>query len=626
MPRFAVIILFFSHSLYGQSDQNTLISQYKDSLNTDGGRKGLWYQELGKLYLTSGYYDSAAKYYKKAAAMPAAQSDPVRLAYLYNNLGVAFYPAHPDSALHYYTRAKELFTAQDSLLQAASCGVNLGIIYKDLGLYERAVENLTEAALILEKQDKGRQLASCYNAIASIYSRQGDYSQALTYHRQALRIRQSLQIDKLIAASHNNIGIIFKKMGEYDSALHYYQKSLTIKRKLHDKKGIGVTLNNIGTVLMDQRKHDSAKPFLTESLQLRKETGDQQGIAITTNNLALLYYHQNQYSKALKLADEAHSLIRPLGLLEELRDNLEARVKILEALGKPEAALDAAKTLILVKDSLLNKQKAESLMEMQVKYETEKKIREIAMLEQKQKLQEVQLEVRQLVILGLIIVAALLIILGLVIRSKWKKEKSSKKQVETLMQELHHRVKNNLQLLSDIFSLQARNINDSDALEAVKSGENRVNAMAIIHQKLYRKSESRSVNLKEYLTSLVEELADTYGYDLSTHNIKVNIADLEMDVDRVIPLGLIVNEVVSNAFKYAFPVTANPSLTVEVVRNGNNLLLRVADNGKGFDRDQPAGTSMGLDIITTLSRQLRAKTGWETEGHVEFNLQLALNK
>ena len=184
-------------------------------------------------------------------------------------------------------------------------------------------------------------------------------------------------------------------------------------------------------------------------------------------------------------------------------------------------------------------------------------------------------------------------------------------------------MKNNLQLLSSIFSLQSRLVRDKDALDAVKSGENRVNAMAIIHQKLYRQSDARTINVKDYLTELICELAESYGIDSGRDSLRIKIDNLELDVDKVIPMGLIVNELVNNAFKYAFPQSENPKLTVLLERNDGCLSLSVEDNGKGFQKKE-SRTSMGVNIIETLARQLGAKLHWDTSQGVKFRLNLDL--
>lgn len=627
MLRILIIILLSSTTLHAQTAEDKKINTYKDSIKYVSEHQGIWLRKLGQAYLKYNQYDSSKKYFNKALVSKSINNNADQKASILNNLGVLYYSlGHVDSCIIYYEKGKELYLKINDLTSAAYTEINLGIIYKDLGDYNQSLENLFSAAELLEKSiGQGDALSSCYNTIASVYSRQNDFNNALLYYKMGLKGRKNLFLHKDIAASYNNLGIIFRKIKSYDSAVYYFNKSLAIKETLNDIKGKGATYNNIGRVLLDQKKYTLAKPYFLKSLQFRTESSDKAGKAVTLNNIGLLYYLKKQPEQALYFLDEASILLDKLGLLEDLKDNLEIKLQVYEHLGFINSAFEISKQLMLVKDSLYNKDKIQSLIEMQTKYETDKKVKEIALLEQKQALQQAELNLTQAWMWIMALIILLIILVVFLFYSRWKKEKLSKQNIETLMQELHHRVKNNLQLLSSIFSLQSRAVRDQGLRDAVKSGENRVNAMAIIHQKLYAKTGARSINIKPYLTDLIEELAESYGHSIENGNIFINIDDIEMDVDKVIPLGLIVNELVSNAFKYAFSNIISPFLLVEIIQKDNFIILKVADNGNGFEHNGKTEKSMGLNIVETLSRQLKAKTQWTTNGQVIFNLHLTLN-
>ncbi|MBL3657377.1 tetratricopeptide repeat protein [Fulvivirga sediminis] len=623
MIRWLFFLLLVSNTLFAQSNNHSLLLQYKDSVQSSPVVKSYWYNQIAYNYNLLRKYDSA-KVYLYLAVHSELKDIPDQKAFIYSNLGTAHYSSQIDSSMFYYQKAKEIYLQIKDTINLALMSANLGKVYNELGVYDRALENLLEATLFFEQTNDLRNLASCYNTIASIYSKQGDYDKALNYHHLALKLRKSLNIPRQISATYNNLGILFKKIGLYDSTLVYYKKSLEIKRHTNDYLGLGVAMNNLGSLYLEIDNYDSAHHYLTQALHWRKEANDKTGTSITLNNLGRLYVLNNMPKIGLKYLLQANEELKNLKLLEELKDNLENLILAYEAMNLQSEALSISKSLMAVKDSLLNQEKIESLIEMQIKYETEKKIREIALLEEKQKVQEAQLEIRQIWIFTLVLIAFLLLIIGLLIYTRWNKEKAAKHAVETLMQELHHRVKNNLQLLSSIFSLQSRAIRDENALEAVKSGENRVNAMAIIHQKLYRKTGSRLVNINEYITDLVDELAASYGYNNDNATIKTSIEPLNLDVDKVIPLGLIVNELVSNSLKYAFPVSSKPYLEVVISEENALLTLNISDNGPGFQSESISKNSMGLNIIRTLGRQLKASICWETNNKTSFTLTLNL--
>ncbi|MDN5214970.1 tetratricopeptide repeat protein [Fulvivirgaceae bacterium BMA12] len=574
----------------------------------------------------NGDVDSASHYYHQALQGYKDKNHHAGVAAMYNNLGNFYYHrGHIDSCVFYYKSALKFYEDQNDTLSKASAQLNLGIAYKEIGAYTTALEYLLLAVRILENKKETSTLGSCYNAIANIYSRQDDFEKAIAYHKRALTIRQSLVSRKAIASSLNNLGIIYRRQGNYDSALFYLRQSLILKQEEQNSSRIASTLNNIGLVLFNQGKLSEAKEQFEKAFSMRTGNIDLVGQAITLNNLGKVHNAMGQYRRALRFLNSAYNIIEEEGLLEEMADNLALSIETNEALGNTKEALKISMELMEVKDSLLNQEKVESLVEMQTKYETEKKEQFIAVLETQKELQNTEIQLNRLWISILAISVILVIVVGLLIYGRFKSEKRNKRKVETLMQELHHRVKNNLQLLSSIFSLQSRAITDSGALEAVKSSENRVNAMAIIHQKLYSKTEVGHIDGREYFHDLISQLAESFGYELNNGNIIVEIGDFEIDLDQVISLGLIVNELVSNCFKHTFSEVLNPKLYIRIKQAKEDLLIEIQDNGRGFNREDISSNSMGLNIIETLSRQLRATIKWDIDPGVRFNLLMKLN-
>jgi two-component sensor histidine kinase len=177
------------------------------------------------------------------------------------------------------------------------------------------------------------------------------------------------------------------------------------------------------------------------------------------------------------------------------------------------------------------------------------------------------------------------------------------------MKEIHHRVKNNLQVVSSLLDLQSHSISDVQAHEAVKEGKNRVQSMALIHQNLYSEGNIKGIRLKEYVNNLLQTLCDSYNITNDKVKINASIADLNLDVDTMIPLGLVLNELVSNSFKYAFKENNNGQLNILLQEQADQLHLKVSDNGNGFPQgmDLKAGNSFGMKMIRAFAQKLKAK-------------------
>ncbi|MBK9015238.1 MAG: sensor histidine kinase [Saprospiraceae bacterium] len=181
---------------------------------------------------------------------------------------------------------------------------------------------------------------------------------------------------------------------------------------------------------------------------------------------------------------------------------------------------------------------------------------------------------------------------------------------EFLIKEIHHRVKNNLQVLSSLLHLQSRHIKDETALDAVREGQNRVEAMGLIHQKLYMGDNLAAVEMKDYLYNLGDTLLDSFGLDDDRVKIIYHLEPLHLDVDTAIPLGLIANELVTNSLKYAFPDGRQGLIEISLWKNeAGQLCLKVADNGVGKSGapQMKGSTSFGTNLVEILSKKLKGK-------------------
>jgi two-component sensor histidine kinase/tetratricopeptide (TPR) repeat protein len=180
---------------------------------------------------------------------------------------------------------------------------------------------------------------------------------------------------------------------------------------------------------------------------------------------------------------------------------------------------------------------------------------------------------------------------------------------ELLLKEIHHRVKNNLQVVSSLLSLQSEYIKDDTALSAINEGRNRVRSMALIHQNLYSEDNLTGINVKSYLEKLIEGLFNTYNINEDQITLGLNIEDIALDVDIVVPLGLIANELVSNSLKHAFTEQSQGRITVSLTTDINGLAFRVNDNGKGVDTSLNIKDmeSFGYQMIYAFKEKLQAK-------------------
>jgi len=193
---------------------------------------------------------------------------------------------------------------------------------------------------------------------------------------------------------------------------------------------------------------------------------------------------------------------------------------------------------------------------------------------------------------------------------------------ETLLTEVHHRVKNNLQVISSFLRLQSRATKDSAAVDALRQSEDRVLSMALLHENLYRRGNPGRVDFDRYVRALVIELLRTYKSEHDDPAVTVDVDFSGLDIEKAVPLGLLLNELITNALKHAFVDGRTGHISVELSRNGGSGMLRVRDDGVGFRvpaAEPPA--SVGLQIIGALSRQLGGRGQFRSDGGTEFTLE-----
>ncbi|MGB9978180.1 histidine kinase dimerization/phosphoacceptor domain -containing protein [Methanobacterium sp.] len=227
--------------------------------------------------------------------------------------------------------------------------------------------------------------------------------------------------------------------------------------------------------------------------------------------------------------------------------------------------------------------------------------------------------------------------------------KTSLEEKEVLLKEIHHRVKNNMQIISSLLSLQSRYIKDENYLAIFKESQDRVKSMAMIHEGLYKTNNLARINFKEYINNLISGLFSSYGIDQNVIKTNVNLDNILLDVDTAIPLGLILNELISNSLKHAFPSVCGQDLSnvqsakhtvyssefqnftfysgeinISLSQDKNILKLVVSDNGIGFPESVNFRNteSLGLQLVNTLVNQLRGEIKLEKNNGTKFVLNL----
>lgn len=567
-------------------------------------------------------------------------NQPVKAGECYKAAGVAHdLSGNLDSSIWYHNHAKSIFTEQKQPVLLANTISDIALAYYLRGIFEIALRNHFEALRLREQIGDKSLLSKSYNNIGLVYRARKDYSNAIRYYIRSLTLKKELADSAGQLNSLMNIGSSYQYQRKYDSALYYGQRTLALARLINKSKDEANSLANLGVAYAGLLQWDAAEKNLSEALQKAIAIDYKEPMYSIYEGMGNVMMNRKEYDKALDWFNKGVLLASEKNRKEMLANYYDNLADCYEKKGDYNLAYNFIRNSEAIRDSLLNEENLRQINEMNAVYETSKKEETIDVLNKESKQREAAL-IRSKRERNYFIVAALLFsaLAGLTYyayrNNRKQKEQlnnqkviieNSLKEKETLLREIHHRVKNNLQIISGLLTLQSRQIENPEAQEAVREGRNRVKSMALIHQKLYQQDNLTAVNMSEYLDDLVGTIQQTFRDNNTTVKADIICNDLSLDVDTAIPLGLIINELVTNCYKYAFTGRNVGQIIIRLEEEQQRLILEVKDNGAGLPPafDIHNTKSFGMKLVQSLAAKLEAAIQTKNDNGAVFRLTIS---
>lgn len=586
---------------------------------------GDYYTLTGAIRLNQGLFDESILCSQTAINYFTKARKPVAVAKVYHNLGLLYKTMGGDLRIR-LNLEKGLYYIQQSIkinqeLKAnralAENYINLGIIYEDLLEYERGRECFLKAIAINDAiHAKPEAYRVIYNNLGKNANMQGQYEQAIVYLNKALAINLELNRTTSLVHNYRNLSTAYQLLHKPEQAVSYGEKAIALVEKSKDTPLTRSVYKMVSQVYASAGQYEKAYHYAMQQKQIEDSLMNLD----KTRTVARL---EEQYT--LKKSSELATIQAGLALaktreIARIESDKEKQIAAIQA--------EENRRIARIK-AIVDIEKTRAIADVQAKYETQKRVGQIAALDQQnqQQARQVHYMAGGLGLLGLL--------LSLLVGQYWALRRANKRlsaqneiitsnsrqlvsqsdQLRTLMKELHHRVKNNLAIVSSLLTLQANGLTDEKAIQALRKGQQRVQAMSLIHQRLYQTERVTVVNMQEYLTDLSKSLMEAYGYEPATFDLQVDVALEELDVDVAVPLGLIVNELITNSFKYAFAHQKHPLLRIKLDYDQESaqpgITLEVQDNGPGivsadWQRSNNK-TSFGRRLIASLTEQLEGK-------------------
>ncbi|HLP11893.1 MAG TPA: tetratricopeptide repeat protein [Flavobacteriales bacterium] len=537
-----------------------------------------------------------------------------------------------------------------------------------LGIDDEKAKEYALKSLYVSRKLKNKKLEGwCLNLAGLAYDYLARPDSALFFYQQSIKIKKKIGDTDGMASSYLNIGVLYLYQNDFDKAIVYYEKSLTLYKKTNNEKRIAGVYNNMGSVYRQQKKYAQALKMYELAYALKVRVKDSTGISNALGNMGIVYQHLGDYKKAGELMEKSLEIDKmshntynyissciSLGELKLYMRDLPASQKYLDTailLGKKVNAvhaLDDAYKVYTTIDSLrgdfkaayehlrlyyaykaivVKEENTRDLNKLEIAYNTREKEQEIVLLNANAQISnlKIQKQNRQLtwfIIFSVLLLAIVVLIffgyrsirksrIKLTLQNKIIQESLEEKEI--LLKEIHHRVKNNLQVISSLLSIQSRYITDEKALEAINESKDRVSAISLLHQEIYKNEVLKTIRADEYVHALAKGLQQTFDPKESTP-LHIDTQSVLMDVDQLIPLGLILNELLTNAYKYASGAGNNGIAVTLRVLNAQ-VMVSVHDNGPGIavGFDLNSTKSLGFKLVHMLTQKLKGGITFENK-------------
>lgn len=533
---------------------------------------------------------------------------------------------HLDSASLFFNKAMKGYLAVHNIKGQATTNFKIAWVYKKRGQFDKALEKDLAALKLMETLEDQPGICDALTRVSDDLIKQNRLSEAWDYAHQSIDIAEKNNLSSQFYDVNFNAGNVAMAANNFQESLNFYAKALKIAKD----QNMGIfneadVINSRGNAFKRLGRYNEALQDYKQTLDIGKRANYPMAVSASIANLGEVNMLMGNYKKALEYQLETVRLQEKDSDRTNLIENYNLVSEIYQHLGDYKSSLDYKQKAYSLRDSIVSVKSDEVMSELLTQYETQKK--EGTISSQQKEISQQRKD--QWLIAGVGLLLFVLLIFSFISyrnRSGSNRLLAAKNaENELLLKEIHHRVKNNLEVVSSLLALQSAQIDDPKTKEAMQEGQNRVRSIGIIHQKLYQGKNPGSIEMKDYFLNLSESILDSFGAE---ERVKIELAmeKLDVDIDTAVPLGLIVNELLTNTLKYAFPEGQNGNVRIKLEKQTGGILhLEVSDNGIGKS-GSVHGTGFGGQLISLLTIQLSGKMREEIKNGTSVFFDFKLDK
>lgn len=553
---------------------------------------------------------------------------------------------------------------------------NLGEIHLLQGEYSEAIKLHRQTLSLKQELQDTFGIGSSYLNLGNVYLYQSLYEDAIEHYMQASEMFSIISDSLRLSSVYNNLGALHNYMGNRDKTLFYWEQSLTIKKRVGNQPAIAKALNNLAEIYMSSGNLEASLEYLEESLLIKKQIKDKEGYLVTTYNLGECHRLRKEYTKAYEYFQEARGILSkmPLSLhhaelhnkmglyhlelnqLKAAEKYFEIAKKEAEQINAKEVGLSAADNLALayelqgnykkaytakgqyvsLRDSLQRQEQQDKILELESQYEVKSKNQQIELLQSQNtiaSLQKEQVSKRNRFLIGG--VGALSIISLILYGNVRLRKRNSKLLAEknlliqedltnknVLINEIHHRIKNNLSIIDSLINIQLLNDKDTEPEEMLRNAQNRIRSISRLHDLLYQNQLKQELNLKRYLSEICNHVLESYSSVASPISLNTHFDKIIVEEGHYIKLGLITNELLTNALKHGFPKGESGEINLSLISNGlKEAKLIIGHNGMQATREVVlTSKGLGMQLIKGLAKQIKGEFSISNDDPIKFTV------
>ncbi|HCT30445.1 MAG TPA: hypothetical protein DIW31_06870 [Bacteroidales bacterium] len=539
---------------------------------------GIYYQNKGDFEIAENFYTNALELRKEL-------KDPKLIAVSYNNFGVLNRKKGDfDKSKEFFLKSMEISLEHRDSAALSRVYNNLGLVSENQGKYEASIEYHLKSLELREKIGNKEDIASSLNNIGILFLAIEKYNDALDYLTRSLKIKETLGNNNSLASTYTNIGTAYYYLNDLNKALEFQTKSKAIYENIGDKKNLGVTLSNMSYIAMQKNDLQLALKYSLESIKIIEEIGSVDQLSDSYSAASSIFHKLKQFDLAKKYALNAYQIATKNNLLPSQKSALNTLYLISISLNDYKQAIEYLKQYNAVKDTLFNETNNKQILELEAKYETVKKEKEIALLSEKSVQQELSIEKREKTITSLIALFLLIAVSSVLFVRQYQ---IKQKQKALLLEQQLLRSQMNPHFIFNALGAIQNQVLQKPAIEAVTY----IASFAKLMRSILDGSRGEMITMEteietltEYLTLQKLRLKDKLQYSINV--------DIPYSTNEIAIPPMLLQPFIENAVEHGIAKKDIPEGTINITfkTNGERMSITIEDDGIGL-KHNPESTS-----------------------------------